>query len=53
MDILLDNLQHWKMQEIWNPFHKPKLFDFKGIFKFWTHEQQELTSIQMFISFSC
>ena len=45
-------VQQLKMQEIWNPFSQAKLPYFKGIFNLWTHEQQELPFLQMFITFA-
>ena len=49
---LIDRIQQWKIQEIWNPFHGQNYFILEGIFKLWTHEQQELPFLQMFISFA-
>ena len=49
--VLLDLIQQWKMQEIWNPFHKQNSY-FEGIFKLWTYKQQELPFLLMFISFA-
>ena len=46
----MDNTQNWKMKEVWNPFHKQN-FQIDFFFKIWTHEQQELTSIQIFTGF--
>ena len=37
----------WKIQEIWNPFHRQNYL-LEGIFKLLTHEQQELPFIQKF-----
>ena len=49
---LIDRIQQWKIQEIWNPFHGQNYFILEGIFKLWTHNQQELPFLKMFISFT-
>ena len=49
--VIINHIQQWKMQEISNPFHRQIPPYFEGIFKLWTHEQQELPFLQMFISF--
>ena len=41
----MDNIKLWKMQEIWNSFHNQNYLTSMGFF--WTHEKQELTSIQI------
>ena len=44
----MDNIQHWKMQEIWSPFHKQNY----SIPKVFSSFERTSSKIQMLIRFA-